>query len=181
MWNNSLCLELFCWSEPASTMLDQATYSVLSKNEILKLLLSLPGWRSQANYQPWILRANQRAGKCQSVFFFDNFLGKVQWPELWCGLWPKNLEDGSDFPRLLPLFRQRCQAHRAIAQSLSFHGNYVSSFWLRALPEGGTQPQITPKRANAEATSTVCFGKAFLSFYFVSLADSKTNFCSLST
>lgn len=57
---------------------------------------------SQANVQPQIPRASQKGPENVSLFSsLISFLGEVRWPELRCGLGPKNLEIDSGFSCLL--------------------------------------------------------------------------------
>ena len=147
-------------------MLYQATHSVVSKNKILKFLLSLPRMQKARLMSNLKFREQtKKARKCQSVLFFD----KLPWQSemTWITVWPGAQESWSRLWLLLPpaLFRRLCLAHSATDHSLGFEQQSRILFMMMgATRERGTA-QMTPKRANTEANLTVCFGKALFSFF----------------
>ena len=146
-------------------MVIQRWYTNVSKNKILKFLLSLPRMQKARLMSKLKFREQtKRAGKCQSVLFFD----KLPWQSAmtWITVWPGAQESWSRLWLLLPpaLFRQWCLAHSATDHSLGLQRQSCILFMRTgATRERGTA-QMTPKRANTEANLTVCFGKALFSF-----------------
>lgn len=115
VWN-SLCLELFLlkWNSIHNAVLGH-TFCYI------KLLLPLPRMeqaRLTSNLAFW--KETRRPENVSLFSSLISFPGKVRWPELRCGLWPKNLEGSLWLALPLASLHQWCLACSAVDRSLGF-------------------------------------------------------------